>query len=151
MAVCCSLTSNTTHVVCLTKPVSQISGVAVGTAFQVRLVYTANAIFFTVGEFTYKDNPVVYNLYPTKSVIGWVGGLAFHIHIVVNIIIIINFIVNLLTARVNRHHRWLFLHFSMPLRSGRIGTALVSRAGDRAFEPMIESNQWLIKLILVAS
>ena len=36
-------------------------------------------------------------------------------------------------------------------RGGRIGRALMSRAGDRGFESMVESNQCLIKLILVAS
>ena len=34
---------------------------------------------------------------------------------------------------------------------GQIGSALVSRVGDRGFESMVESNEWLIKLIPVAS
>ena len=34
---------------------------------------------------------------------------------------------------------------------GLIGRTQVSRAGDRGFESMFESNQWLIKLPLVAS
>ena len=36
-------------------------------------------------------------------------------------------------------------------RCGQIGRARVSHAGVRGFEPMVESNQWLIKLILVLS
>ena len=36
------------------------------------------------------------------------------------------------------------------LLGGRIGRVQVLSAGDRGFEPMIESNHWLIKLILVA-
>ena len=34
---------------------------------------------------------------------------------------------------------------------GRIGRAWVSQAGDRRFEPMVETNQLLINFILVAS
>ena len=34
---------------------------------------------------------------------------------------------------------------------GWVGRALVSRAGERGFEPVVESNQWLLELILVAS
>ena len=50
-----------------------------------------------------------------------------------------------------KHWKWSATSLRPTGRDRRIGRALISHAGDPWFEPIIESNQWLIKLILIAS
>ena len=45
---------------------------------------------------------------------------------------------------------WHLSLFSLTGHGGRISRPRVSQLGDRGFEPMVESNRLLIKLILVA-